>query len=95
MNYNYAKETTVDTIASNVGISTSHFTKQFRMHTGYTPYEYLIMKRIHRAKELLVSTNLTVRQIGFETGYNSEDNFIKSFKKKIGIPPNTCRKCPV
>jgi len=93
--WNLDKELTVDDVASYVGLSTSYFTKQFRLRTGYSPYEYLIFQRIQRAKELLVSTDLTVQQIGFQIGYNSEDNFIKSFKKKVGVSPNVFRKFPV
>lgn len=95
MDCNFNKVLTVDDVASYVGMSTSYFSRQFRLRTGYPPYEYLTRQRINRAKELLVSTNLTVLQIGYETGYNSEDNFIKSFKKKVGVSPNTYRRFPV
>lgn len=86
---------TVDEVAAHVGLSASYFTKQFRAHTGYSPHEYLTLQRIHRAKELLVSTHLTVKQIAYETGYRSEDNFIRSFKKKVGVSPGTYRAFPV
>ena len=86
---------TVDEVAAHVGLSTSYFTKQFRTHTGYSPHEYLTLQRVHRAKELLISTRLTVKQIAYETGYRSEDNFIRSFKKKVGVSPGTYRAFPV
>lgn len=95
MDMNYNKILTIDDVASHVGLSTSYFSKHFRTRTGYPPYEYLTLQRIHRAKELLISTNLTVQQIGYETGYNSEDNFIRSFKKKVGVSPNVFRKIPI
>lgn len=95
MYINYNKILTIDEVASHVGLSTSYFSKHFRSRTGYSPYEYLILQRIHRAKEMLISTNLTVQQIGYETGYNSEDNFIRSFKKKVGVSPNVFRKFPI
>lgn len=95
MDRNLDQELSVDAVASHVGLSGSYFSKQFRLRTGYSPYEYLIFERIQKAKELLVSTNMTVQQIGFEIGYHSEDNFIKSFKKKVGVSPNTFRKFPV
>lgn len=95
MNRHFTESLTVEEVAAHIGLSTSYFTKQFRMHTGFSPYEYLTLQRIQRAQELLTSTTLTVKQIAYEIGYNSEENFIRSFKKKTGLSPTNFRKYPL
>ncbi|MDO4269450.1 MAG: AraC family transcriptional regulator [Eubacteriales bacterium] len=95
MDQHFADDLPVDDIAAHVGLSTSHFTKYFRRQTGYSPHEYVVLRRIDHAKELLLSTDQTVKQIAYATGYNSEENFIRSFKKKVGVPPSSFRRYPV
>lgn len=95
MDKHFAEPLPVDQIAAQVGLSTSHFNKHFRQQTGYSPHEYIILRRIDHAKELLLSTEQTVSQIAYESGYNSEENFIRSFKKKTGVSPATFRQYPV
>lgn len=78
-------------IAAQIHMSPSHFSRLFRQQTGYAPHEYLVVRRIDHAKYLLCSTGLTVRQIAFQSGYNSEGNFIKSFVDKVGVTPSRFR----
>ena len=86
---------TVADVAQAVGLSPSHFSRQFKRHTGYSPYEYIILRRLDKAKYMLTSTQLTVKQIAFSIGYNSEENFIHSFQKNVGISPSLFRKYPI
>lgn len=92
MDQHFADTLSVDDIAAQVGLSTSHFTKHFRRQTGYSPHEYIVLRRIDHAKELLLSTDQTVSQIADASGYNSEENFIRSFKKKVGVSPTAFRR---
>lgn len=95
MDQHFDARLSVEEVASHIGLSASHFTKQFRAHTGYSPYEYITLRRIDRAKELLIGTDQTVKQVAFETGYSSEENFIRSFKKKVGASPSVFRRYPI
>ena len=61
----------------------------------YPPYEYIILRRIDKAKYLLTSTQLSVKEIAYATGYNSEENFIHSFRSNVGIAPGLFRKHPI
>ena len=79
MDQHFDAHLSIDEVAAHIGMSASHFTKMFRTGTGYSPYEYITLRRLDRAKELLLSTDQTVKQIAYETGYNSEENFIRSF----------------
>jgi len=86
------EDLTVQRIAEHIGLSSSHFSRQFKELTNYSPYEYIVVKRLDHAQWLLYATNLSIREIAFQTGYNSETNFIISFRKKMGISPSRFRK---
>jgi AraC-like DNA-binding protein len=81
--------------ASHIGLSSSCFTKHFKAETGHSPHEYLTLRRIDAAKALLLGSGLSVQQIAYDTGYGSEENFNRAFRKKVGIPPGAFRKTPV
>ena len=85
----------VQEVASAVGLSSSHFSREFKSRMGYSPYEYILMRRIDRAKHLLTSTRKSVSEIAYASGYNSEENFIHSFQKHAGVTPGRFRKYPV
>ncbi|MDO5142581.1 MAG: AraC family transcriptional regulator [Eubacteriales bacterium] len=95
MNSRLTDPLTVQDVAASVHLSPSHFSRAFKARTGYSPYEYIVLRRIDRAKYLLTSTQLSVKEVAFATGYNSEENFIHSFQKHVGIPPGLFRKYPV
>ncbi|MGN1031527.1 MAG: helix-turn-helix domain-containing protein [Butyricicoccaceae bacterium] len=95
MNRNLCEQISVQTVSDAVNLSPSHFSRQFKNRTGYSPYEYIVLRRIDRAKHLLASTQLSVKEIAFQTGYNSEEHFIHSFQKNVGISPGMFRKYPI
>lgn len=95
MDARFTESLSVEDIAAQVGLSASHFTKYFRQQTGYSPHEYMVLRRIDHAKELLLSTDQTISQIAYASGYNSEENFIRSFKKKVGTSPTLFRRYPI
>lgn len=83
---------TVKDLSATARMSTSHFSRVFRQQTGVSPYDYVLIARLNRAKELLQKTNLSVGQIAEETGFNSEANFVYFFKNNAGISPGKFRK---
>ena len=95
MNHHLYEPITVQTVADAVSLSPSPFSRQFKVHTGYSPYEYIVLRRIDKAKHLLTSTQMSVKEIAYHTGYNSEENFIHSFQKNVGISPGMFRKYPI
>ena len=64
----------------------------FQKYTGDSPYAYVMAMRIKKAKYLLRSTELTITAVAYETGFNSEANFIYVFTKNVGVSPGKFRK---
>lgn len=83
---------TVSSMAKAAHLSPSYFSKLFKEATGSSPYDFLLNLRLEKAKELLHQTNLSVSEIAYQTGFNSDANFIYFFKKETNISPLKFRK---
>ncbi len=79
-------------VASEVGISQSHFSTVFAQETGITFTQYLTGLRIAKAKELLEATPMRSSEIAFQVGYNDAHYFSYLFKKHTGLTPSEYRK---
>ncbi len=79
-------------VASEVGISQSHFSTVFAQETGITFTQYLTGLRIAKAKELLEATQMRSSEIAFQVGYNDAHYFSYLFKKHTGMTPSDWRK---
>lgn len=64
----------------------------FKDITGFTFKNYLTLRRISFAKDLLAYTDKSVIQVGLESGFNSVNSFIRTFKKNVGITPYQYKK---
>ncbi len=74
-------------VAAEACISPFHFHRLFVRAFGQTPLDFLTERRLDRAKELLLTTNLTVTEICFELGYSSLGTFSSRFTKEVGLTP--------
>ena len=88
---NYRKKLTVDEIARFSRSSTSSFCHEFKKETGMSPYDFILNKRLNKAKKLLKTTDASVSEIGEAVGFNSDANFIKTFRAKTGLTPKLFR----
>lgn len=82
----------VKELADRVYMSSTHFSRIFKQKTGLSPYEFILISRLNRAKELLHQTDMSIAQIAYAAGFNSESNFIHAFAQNTGITPNKFRK---
>lgn len=87
-----AEKLTVQRLANESHMSTSHFSRVFKQQTGFSPYDYVLITRLNKAKYLLQKTEMSVSSIAYETGFNSESNFICFFTDNEGISPGKFRK---
>lgn len=83
----YASAITLNEIASSVQMSSKYFCKFFREMTHSSPIEYLNSYRIERACYLLLTTNQSITEVAYNTGFNDLSYFIKIFKRHKGITP--------
>ena len=79
-------------ISSHACFSRYHFLRLFRQAFHKTPHQYLIERRIERAKELLRTDELRVTDVCFEVGFQSLGSFSSLFHKSVGHPPVTFRE---
>jgi AraC-like DNA-binding protein len=88
---NFQKCWTVDELAGIVNLSKSRFKKLFKQETQLSPTQFVRHLRFEKAKELLETTHLTIKEIGFAVGINDQSHFVRDFKKKYGISPTEYR----
>ena len=89
---NLSNNITVEDLAKIANMSVTNFSRVFRQHTGFSPYDYVLSSRINKAKEYLLKTDISIAQCAYETGFNSEANFIFCFTNSEGISPGKFRK---
>lgn len=88
----YIERITLDELEARFFINKYYLLKIFKENYGSTISNYLIAKRITRAKQLLRFTKLTIDEIGCEVGMDGAGYFSRMFKKSEGISPKEYRK---
>jgi len=76
-------------ISRQAFFSPYHFLRLFRQAFHQTPHQYLIARRIEKAKDLLAAGDLSVTEICLKVGFQSLGSFSSLFRKQVGVPP-TC-----
>lgn len=82
---------TIQQIAEELGVSYSNFRKLFKEFTGISPALYQQDLRLQRAKELLATTTLSIKEIAYRLRFESPDYFSSKFKIKTGKKPSEFR----
>lgn len=88
---NLDREISLCELASMVALSVSHFAHAFKAEYGVSPYHYIIVRRIERAKTLLRTTDDTITSIAQQVGFASNAHFSRSFAKIAGLTPSAYR----
>jgi AraC family transcriptional regulator len=78
-------------LSALISMSPYHFARLFRDSTGLAPHQYLIRRRIERAKALLTDPARSLADIAREVGYESQSNFTSAFRKITGSTPKVYR----
>jgi AraC-like DNA-binding protein len=87
----YAQPLDVEALARDAHMSAGHFSRQFRLAYGESPYSYLMTRRIERAMALLRSGDLSVTEVCFEVGCSSLGTFSTRFTELVGVSPSVYR----
>ncbi|WP_037686410.1 helix-turn-helix domain-containing protein [Streptomyces aureocirculatus] len=83
---------TVTDLARRAGLSSRHLGRHFRTVTGTSPLQWLLTQRIHRAQELLETTDDSVETIASATGMGTATTLRRHFSRTVGVPPDTYRR---
>ena len=87
----YAQPLDVEALARGVHMSAGHFSRQFKLAYGESPYGYLMTRRIERAMALLRRGDLSVTEVCFAVGCSSLGTFSTRFTELVGMPPSAYR----
>ncbi|WP_265106058.1 helix-turn-helix domain-containing protein [Pseudomonas sp. HN2-3] len=77
-------------IAHACNLTRSHFSRAFKLSTGVSPIEWRLKARLEKAKELL-TTSLTLTEVGLEAGFCDQAHFTKAFTRLAGTTPKKWR----
>ena len=88
----YDQPLTVSQVASDCGLSASHFMRWFKQTTGSSFVSYLNERRLAAAAELLRQTDDTILAVAEQVGFENLSNFNRQFKARYGVTPREYRK---
>ena len=91
MDREYARPLDVPAMARAALMSTAHFSRQFRAAYAETPYNYLMTRRIERAKWLLRRGEMSVTEVCMAVGCTSLGSFSSRFTELVGQSPSSYR----
>ena len=83
---------TVAQLAKRVNQNQDYFSKQFLIHTGQRPLNYIHEKKIERAQYLIATTDNTFLEIAMNTGFSNLPHFSKIFKQIVSLTPGEYRQ---
>jgi AraC family transcriptional regulator len=81
----------VDTLAERAGISTSHFSRGFRNSFGLPPHRYVMRRRLLRAQDLLLCTDMALSEVALCTGFSDQSHFSRKLHHFMGVAPRSFR----
>jgi transcriptional regulator GlxA family with amidase domain len=79
-------------MADQIGLSVSHFYDLFRKETGTGPAAYIRRLRFERARDLLSSSRMSVKEITHMVGVDDVSHFVRDFKRFYGMSPRNYRR---
>ena len=88
---NYHGSCRIEEMATKFGFSERNLKRRFHMATGVSPNQYLQKVRIAKAKKLLLSTSMSVKEICYQVGYQNDSFFTRAFKNNTGVTPSQWR----
>lgn len=91
INVHFKEHITLDKLADMTYMNKYYLSHEFKKHTGHSPIEYLLNKRLKEAEKLLGTTDLSITQIAEIVGFGSSSYFSQFFKKNKNMSPREYR----
>ena len=82
---------TLEQLAAVAHLSAYHFARQFKVATGLPPHQYIILRRVERAKLLLQGGDLSLAEVAAGAGFTDQSQFSRHFKRLVGVTPGQFR----
>jgi AraC family transcriptional regulator len=82
----------LNALSAASGLSVSHFVRQFKLATGQSPHQFVLHRRVDRAKRLLGRADESIAQIAFVCGFSNQEHLTHTFKRLTGGTPALYRK---
>ncbi len=84
---NLSEEISLETLAYETGLSKYYFSRLFKQATGQTPYQYVMQRRLERAKAFLQQGGINIIDAAHFFGFSDQSHFSRLFKKSYGMTP--------
>jgi len=84
----YMESLTLSKLAEHCGMSAKSFSYLFNKYIGVSPIDYLIQHRMKRARELLMMSHYSIKQVAASVGYEDALYFSRLYKKHYGVAPS-------
>jgi AraC family transcriptional regulator len=88
----YSEQLSLADIAGSASLSRFHLCRIFQAATRISPFRFLAAVRVHQAKQLLLTTSVSITDISFAVGYNSVGSFTNYFTSSVGMSPRQFRR---
>jgi AraC family transcriptional regulator len=86
------EDLTLVSLADVAGVSACHFGRLFRNSVGVAPHQYLLQRRLDRARHLLQNSRCSIAEIASLTGFSDQSHMTRHFKRRFGVTPQHCRR---
>jgi AraC family transcriptional regulator len=86
---NLAQDLSLQSIAEVSGLSASYFKTAFRTSVGHPVHQYVIQRRVERARSLLAAGDLPISQVALETGFAHQSHLAYHMRRVLGVTPKT------
>jgi AraC-like DNA-binding protein/CheY-like chemotaxis protein len=92
INANIDKKIEIHELVALTEWKTDHLIRLFSKYLKVTPYQYILARKMDKAKSLLEETDIPINEIAFDLGFESSSNFFQAFKKIVADTPENYRK---
>ena len=89
---NLASKMDIDDLANGVALSRSHFSRAFKRSLGFTPMEYVVVRRVERAKAMISGTREPLAEVALACGFADQAHLSRRFRDIVGSSPGRWRR---
>jgi AraC family transcriptional regulator len=86
------EKTTISELAELVDLTRFHFIRSFKQAAGVPPHQFMIRRRVDRAKEMLTERNSSIAEVAARTGFSSTIQLSRAFRRIVGVTPSEFRR---